>query len=317
MFGIGRRRKQEEAKRELVELGNQAVSVVNSALEQWRATSLELRRSMLDESFAERIVNIDASNELSFETCAEIEALALMKNWLEGTDSYKAEFVQLLDPGTLDCVAALDLGAPIDEHLVRHITEVSAELEDDLDRAITEAVERRREITTRTGNRALLDRCQRNEPFVDSLTFYETLHYMKAVLGPDAPANRVTGIMRRLYDLALVDHHISDEERNIALTLAGALEADVEVGLQGNPEGLKSFREAVTYHKESARRCGFGSLQWKIEERGIPAADIIEFIAREEHSALLPAFLEMLGPDVIRKTRTEILNAMVAARPAR
>lgn len=314
MFGFGKQRRQEKAKRELLEIGERVVGIVNNALEQWRATSLEMRRSMLDGTFAERIVSLEPTDGLSFETVAEIEALALMKNWVEGASDHKVEFAQLLDRDTLDCLSTLGIWAEVDSHLDRHIGEVNVELEGDLDRAITEAVQRRGEITTRAGGRGLLDRCLLDDPFLDSLTLSETLDYMGSALGTDPTAKKAMGVMRRLYDLAFFEHRLSDEERHSALSMAGAVEADVDAALQDTAEELASFRQAVAYHKERARHCGFGSLQWKLEEQAIPASELIEFVAREEHADLLPAFLEMLEPSIISDIRREVLKALVEAR---
>lgn len=317
MFGFGKQHRQEKAKRELLEIGERVVGIVNEALERWRATSLEMRRSMLDEAFAERIVALELSEGLSFETLAEIEALALMKNWADGVSDRKVEFVQLLDRDTLDCLATLGIGGEVEGHLDRHIAEVSVEIEEDLDRAIIEAVQRRGEVTTRAGGRDLFDRCLRDEPFVDSLTLAETLDYMGSILGDDPTAKKAIGIMRRLYDLAFFEHRLSTEERQLALSMAGAVEADIESALQDNEESLTSFRQAVNYQKERARHCGFGSLQWKLDEQEIPAVDLVEFIVREEYADLLPAFLEMLEPQLIADIRTEILKALVATRAHR
>lgn len=314
MFGFGKQRRQEKAKRELLEIGGRVVGIVDEALEQWRATSLEMRRSMLDETFVERIVSLEPTDGLSFETVAEIEALALMKNWVEGASDHKVEFVQLLDRDTLDCLSTLGIGAEVDSHLDRHLGEVNVELEDDLDRTITEAVRCRGEITTRAGDRGLFNRCLLDVPFLDSLTLSETLDYMESALATDPTAEKAVGVMRRLYDLAFFEHRLSDEERHLALSMAGAVEADIDTALQDNAEGLASFRQAVAHHKERARHCGVGSLQWKLEEQAVPASELIEFVAREEHADLLPAFLEMLEPSIISEIRREVLKALVAAR---
>lgn len=51
-----------------------------------------------------------------------------------------------------------------------------------------------------------------------------------------------------------------------------------------------------------------------LDEQKIPAAELVEFIVREEYADLLPAFLEMLEPQLIVDNRIEILKALVAAR---
>lgn len=312
MFGFGKR-KQTKAKREAIEIGEQVVDRVNKALTLWRTESLESRRTMLDNSFAERIVGLEADGGLSFETVAEIEALALMKNWLEASPEYEAEWVRLIDQDTLDCLGVIGIEDDVHAHIESNIAEVTRDIENDLDIAITEAVERRSETPLRAGSRDIAERCLLDDPFVDSLTVKETLNYLTDLARNAPPAEKIISVVRRLYDLAFFERAVSDEERDLALSIAIETQVDVEAALANEPDSLAAFSEAVAYQKERARHCGVGSLQWKLEEESIPTNGIIAFVAREEHAQLLPAFLEMMEVDVIEKIRSTLLNAMVDA----
>ena len=313
MFGFGKRRRQEKANQEALAIGEQVTERVNAALSEWREASLEIRRALLDESYAERIVALQPTDELSFETLAEIEALALMKNWLETASDYGVEFVQRLDRDTLDCIAALEMGKEVQAHLDLHIGEVSQRLEIDLNLAITEALQRRGEIATNIGHRNFIERCSRDAPFVDSLNLHETVAYVSTLLGGES-TKKVIAAMQRLYDIAFFQHGLPDEKRSAALSLAGGLEADLEAALGDNPEGLDAFQEAVSYQKERARHCGCGSLYWVMEEQNIPAESIIQFIAQDQYKDLLPAYLEMMEPDAIVQIRRVLVPELIRAR---
>ena len=147
MFGFGKRKK-EAAKREALEIGNALVERINATLAYWRENGLENRRSMTENFFLERLVALEPTEELSFEMLAEIEALALTKNWVEGADEYAAEFMNMLSEDDIECISILGIEDEVRNHVWRHIQEVSDLLDEDVNRAIVEAVERRGETPT-------------------------------------------------------------------------------------------------------------------------------------------------------------------------
>jgi hypothetical protein len=128
------------------------------------------------------------------------------------------------------------------------------------------------------------------------------------------PARDLIEVSRRVTDIALFEHGVSDVERSIALELLPALDDDIEAGLRNESGAWEAYKEAAIFHRSGARHCGYGSLQWKMDEEGVEAAEVIPFIARADHAELLPAFLEMLEPDVIRDIRGALLNELAAIR---
>ena len=147
MFGF-RKRKNDLAKQEALEIGNRLVERFNLTLSTCRENDLEARRTMLDQMFAERLTGLEPTDELSFEMLAEIEALALTKNWFEQADKYADEFMSLLSEDDVDCIRVIGIEENVRGHVWRNIEEVSALLEEDLNRTILEALERRGETPT-------------------------------------------------------------------------------------------------------------------------------------------------------------------------
>jgi hypothetical protein len=151
---------------------------------------------------------------------------------------------------------------------------------------------------------------------IAEMSFAELIATMRE--GKDGiPARDLIQIARRVTDIALFEHGVSGAERDIALELLPALDEDIKAGLRSEPGAWEAYQEAAVFHRSGARHNGFGSLHWKMEEEGIEAVDIVPFIARKEHAELLPAFLEMLEPDVIREIRGALLGELATARAER
>ena len=147
MFGFGKRKK-ETAKQEAIELGNQLVERINATLLNWRKNALETRRTMVDQMFAERLTELEPTDDLSYEMLAEIEALALTKNWVEHADEYADEFMQMLGDEDIECVRLVGVEKELEGHIWRNIQEVSDLLDEDVNRTVAEALHRRGETPT-------------------------------------------------------------------------------------------------------------------------------------------------------------------------
>jgi hypothetical protein len=316
MFGFIKKVRQEKAKREALEIGHRAVENFNDALSRWRELSLESRRAMVDNDFAERLLSLDLDSGLCFETVAEIEALACIKNWIEGEERYHHDFAQMVDADAMQCLAVIGAEAEAGGHIQRNINEVTAEIEQDLDISIAEALMRRGETPRRHGRRKLAERSVQEFGYLESLTLLELMAEAREMASSEPVLSSMTPFMRRFYDIAFFEHGISAEERSAALATAQAFEADIVASLSDNDEGLTAFLEAVEHHKEHGRVTGIGSLHWKMEDEGVPADELIAYIARVEHAPLLPDYLSMLDADVIAQIRNALLGDIVAARQA-
>jgi hypothetical protein len=314
MFGFGKKARQEKAKREALAIGERAVESFNDALSRWRELSLESRRTMIDNDFAERLLSLEPEGGLCFEAVAEIDGLACMKNWIEATEQCRQEFVQIVDNEAMQCLAVIGVEAEAESHLERHINEVTVELEQDIDASITEATQRRGETVRRAGCRNLAERSVQEFGYLDSLNVMELMTEARGLANSDPSYSSMVAFMRRFYEIAFHEHGISEEERHAALLTGQALEADVRASFIDNREGLTAFSEAVEFDKERGRRAGIGSLHWKMEDEGVTAGDLIAYIARVENASLLPDYLGMMDGDVISEIRAELLHDIVVAR---
>ena len=103
---------------------------------------------MLDGAFAERLVDIEADGDLSYEMIAEIEALALTKNWIEGVETYVAEFWSMVGDEVSSVIDAFGIRDDVAKQVYANIEEVAEQLENDLNLSIEEAVIRSGEAPT-------------------------------------------------------------------------------------------------------------------------------------------------------------------------
>ena len=120
----------------------------------------------------------------------------------------------------------------------------------------------------------------------------------------------MVALARRLTEIAMFDHGVSDEDRVVAFELRPAIDAEIEEALKDDPAALEAYQDAATYHRSTARHVGYGSLHWLLEEQNIPAAEVIDFISREEAAELLPEYLEMMDPETIKAIRPAVLDAL-------
>jgi len=119
-------------------------------------------------------------------------------------------------------------------------------------------------------------------------------------------AQHAGALTKRLYEIALYDHHVIEEHRKAALQLLGTVKHTLEASIADNPEALEAYRKANAFMEGNASRLGVGSLAWLIEEYQIPSDEIVSFIAKPEHRDLLNAFFTILNPSRAEKLRAEL-----------
>lgn len=148
---------------------------------------------------------------------------------------------------------------------------------------------------------------------IEEMSFWEVADFIKRNPN-DIPADDLIAAARRLTDIAMFDHASSDQERALALEVLPAIDRDIEQGFRDKPEAWEAYLEAVSHHRGQARHFGYGSLQWRMDEAGLEAAEVLPFLARKEHAELLPAFLEMLEPDDVLQIRSALIGELARAR---
>jgi len=110
-------------------------------------------------------------------------------------------------------------------------------------------------------------------------------------------AKPAVAVMRRLYNIALYDNHVPQQDRDAALKLADALARDLETTFAANPQMLAELQKAIERTKDNASRWGCGSLVWMLNEHPMPAKQVVPFIMKPEHRRLVADYLETLSPD--------------------
>ena len=149
---------------------------------------------------------------------------------------------------------------------------------------------------------------------IDQMTIAEVFELLRTNGNAGGSSKDMIAAFRRLTDLALFEHGISDAERNAALEVATALHTDIQAALANDPPALAAFEEAADLHLNNARYSGYGSLHWMMEVQGVGSSEVIRFIARPEHEQLLPTYLEMMEPEVISQIRAVLLSTLAQAR---
>jgi len=139
--------------------------------------------------------------------------------------------------------------------------------------------------------------------------FTELLPFMKAVLtkNPSGSASVLIAFQRRLFEIAYWDFHVSDGHRAKAFELAQSFTTGIESAFAGNPDGLESYRHAVSNLIQTSP---YGTLYWLIEENNIPSDQICTFAIRPENAPLLRKHLED-GSAAGSKVRKEFIRDMV------
>ena len=118
-------------------------------------------------------------------------------------------------------------------------------------------------------------------------------------------------IFRRLQEIALIDNHVPEEQRDTARKLADALAADLEILFSNDPQKLALFKTEVDETRELARRGGYGSLVWRLNEYPMSSAEVLPYVMKPEHRHLVPDFLEIMGPDKIASMKHLMVQQLV------
>src|SRR5258708_7607929 len=121
-------------------------------------------------------------------------------------------------------------------------------------------------------------------PDVELMSFPDMADYIQQ-LGDFITPQQGSALTKRLYEIALYDHHVEKEHRIGALRLLDVLKTSMESVM--TPEIIESYRNSNAYMEDNVRRFGINSLAWLIEEHQISEDDLISFIANSEHIRLL------------------------------
>jgi hypothetical protein len=65
-----------------------------------------------------------------------------------------------------------------------------------------------------------------------------------------------SALTKRLYEIALYDHNVTEEHRTGALRLLETLKDSMESSMKDNPEGLEAYRKANAFMEANGSRIG-------------------------------------------------------------
>lgn len=142
-------------------------------------------------------------------------------------------------------------------------------------------------------------------PSIEGMSFTEILEHVAGLHGP-MTMEHTSALTKRLYEIALYDNHVQQEDREGASKLLESLKASAEDVMRDNAQALEAYRAANAFMEENARRFGVGSLGWLIEERRVPPDKVVEFIANPEYSHLLSDFFSVLEPKTVEHIKVEL-----------
>jgi hypothetical protein len=141
------------------------------------------------------------------------------------------------------------------------------------------------------------------------MSFGELVDYLSTT-GIAVPMKALTAITQRLYEIALYDHRVLIENRKAAWEYLDTVKALVEEGFKDRPEAVAAYKAANRQMEEGARKIGFGSLCWLVEENGISGTDeLVVFISQPEHGPLLDDFFSVVGPELADELKAEMARS--------
>jgi hypothetical protein len=139
---------------------------------------------------------------------------------------------------------------------------------------------------------------EQNSLPIDQMSFSDIAYYVGQI-NDQTTAVHGTALTRRLYEIALYDHHLPDSHREGALKLLKRIKRIMEIHYERSPNSLLLYRVGNTFMEETAGRVGMGSLAWLILEKGpMSDAKFVQFVTLPEHRKLLPNFYSILGPEL-------------------
>lgn len=150
-------------------------------------------------------------------------------------------------------------------------------------------------------------------PPIEQMSFEQILAHIRTLHG-EMPLRFASSILRRLYEIALYDHHVPTEQRKDAYQLLESFKADLEKGLADNPDAIEALRNGNSRMENDVRHTGVGSLAWMIQEYDVPTDEIVPYVMRPEHGHLLGDFLETLEPTAVETIRPQLVRHLILSR---
>jgi hypothetical protein len=150
-------------------------------------------------------------------------------------------------------------------------------------------------------------------PSVESMSLTQIIEYIPTFEG-SIPSSTTLNIHRRLYEIALYDHHVEQNDRLRAYQIMEALSEDLKAVNSHNPEYLAAIAEAAKHMESNARIFGVGSLAWLIKEHDVPPEKVEAFVMQPEYGYLLSNFITAIGPEIFATVKAGLVRNLILSR---
>lgn len=154
-------------------------------------------------------------------------------------------------------------------------------------------------------------------PQLESKPLRDVLAFIRQLPTTQMPVGHATALGRRLYEIALFDNHVPEEERRAAIDLYRTIQTSTEETLRDNPAALAAFKEANRHQEEAVYKFGVGSLAWLIKENRIPDGEVVAYLARPENKEGLEDFYAALGEPAASVVRAAVEKHVAETRAAK
>jgi len=164
-----------------------------------------------------------------------------------------------------------------------------------------------------SGNKKAVAQTQVPPQSFESMSLTQIIEYIPTFNG-SIPLSAAIDLHKRLYKIALYDHHVNQQVRLQAMQVLDVLKKDIKAANANNPEFLRLMDEASEFMESNVRFMGFGSLGWLMKEHEIPPEQIVSFVMKPEYGHLLSDFITAMGSEAFGRVKAELVKNLILSR---
>lgn len=162
-------------------------------------------------------------------------------------------------------------------------------------------------------NKTFIEPPQAQPRSIDLMSPAELVEYMGTFNG-SMPSTVFNAVHKRLYEIALYDHHLDEQTRTQAWHVIEVVNKVAKEANADNPKYFQALQTASETMVSAARFIGVGSLGWLMKEHDVPAEELIPFVMKPEYGHLLTNFLVSLGVEPFAKVKAGLVKHLILSR---